>query len=259
MAYSVRGKYSNQQKYSDRQFNQVLDLLTLKANESSILQEELQKSVDRSAKYAKKGKKAGIFGKLLSFAIPGTIDDVIINAGVSAYNDRLRDRALDRSNIDMSRITYLNRAADEANRNAKQFAKDITKGMKFGDQIDTVALSALNAVVQESEAFKTAKEGFKKKWDEQTFGEKLKPKNLLEMGKDYFDAYTSELGKIKKLGLEEYQTLEDLAKVKNAVPDQTLMNLIFSGKPTPYDNMKIDLDKVFPKLKPYQFEGEDGN
>ena len=57
MAYSVRGKYSNQQKYSDRQFNQVLDLLTLKANESSILQEELQKSVDRSAKAAKKVRK----------------------------------------------------------------------------------------------------------------------------------------------------------------------------------------------------------
>lgn len=240
MAYSVRGKYSNQQKYSDRQFNQVLDLLTLKANESSILQEELQESVDRSAKYAKKGKKAGIFGAIAS-AFTGPIGDVVINAGVAAYNDRLRDRALDRSNIDMSRISYLNRAADEANRNAKQFAKDITKGMKFGDQLDTVALSALNAVVQESEAFKTAKEGFKKKWDEQTFKEKLNPKNLLEMSKDYFDAYKSELGKLSKLGLEEYQTLEGLAKVENTVPDKTLLNLIFSGKPTPYDNIKLNM------------------
>ena len=117
----------------------------------------------------------------------------------------------------MSRITYLNRAADEANRNAKQFAKDITKGMKFGDQLDTVALSALNAVVQESEAFKTAKEGFKKEWDAMTFGEKLKPKNLLEMGKDYFDAYKSELGKIKKLGLEEYQAKDLLSLVDDVL------------------------------------------
>lgn len=250
MAYSVRGKYSNQQKYSDRQFNQVLDLLTLKANESSILQEELQESVDRSAKAAKKGKKAGIFGKILSFAIPGPIDDVIINAGVAAYNDRLRDRALDKSNIDMSRITYLNRAADEANRNAKQFAKDITKGMKFGDQLDTVALSALNAVVQESEAFKTAKEGFKKEWDAMTFGEKLKPKNLLEMGKDYFDAYKSELGKIKKLGLEEYQAKDLLSLVDDVPITQSAYRNVFSGKPSIIDTSDL--------LKNFEVS-EDGN
>jgi|TARA_B100001094_G_C18187326_1_gene804689 hypothetical protein len=250
MAYSVRGKFSNQQKYSDRQFNQVLDLLTLKANESSILQEELQESVDRSAKAAKKGKTAGILGKILSFAIPGPIDDVIINAGVAAYNDRLRDKALDRSDIDMSRITYLNRAADEANRNAKQFAKDITKGMKFGDQIDTVAFSALNAVVQESEAFKTAKEGFKKEWDTMTFGEKLKPKNLLDMGKDYFDAYKSELGKIKKLGLEEYKAKDLLSLVDNVPIAESAYRNIFSGAPSIIDTNDL--------LKNFEVS-EDGN
>jgi hypothetical protein len=165
-------------------------------------------------------------------------------------NDRLRDRALDRSNIDMSRITYLNRAADEANRNAKQFAKDITKGMKFGDQIDTVALSALNAVVQESEAFKTAKEGFKKEWDTMTFGEKLKPKNLLEMGKDYFDAYKSELGKIKKLGLEEYQAKNLLSLVDDVPVTQSAYRNIFSGAPSIIDTNDL--------LKNFEVS-EDGN
>ena len=92
-----------------------------------------------------------------------------------------------------------------------------------------------------------------------TFGEKLKPKNLLEMGKDYFDAYKSELGKIKKLGLEEYQAKDLLSLVDDVPITQSAYRNVFSGKPSLYDSMKIDY-KMFPNLKPYQFEvSEDGN
>ena len=83
-----------------------------------------------------------------------------------------------------------------------------------------------------------------------TFGEKLKPKNLLDMGKDYFDAYKSELGKIKKLGLEEYKAKDLLSLVDNVPIAESAYRNIFSGAPSIIDTNDL--------LKNFEVS-EDGN
>ena len=161
MAYNVRGKYTNQEKYSTRRVNQLLDLVAIQAKDSLYIEEQAQKKVDKAVDAKKKSEKFGLFRKIAS-PFTGFIGDAILGLADAAYSDRLRDRAV--SGIDQKPVVYYKDAAANADRRVLETTKKITKGMKFGEKAVDVAKDiginqALDAI-KKSEAFANFKKEF---------------------------------------------------------------------------------------------------
>ena len=136
MAYSVRGKFINQEKYSTRRVNQLLDLTAIQAKDSLYIEEQAQKAIDKAAKAKKKSERFGLFRKIAS-PFTGLVGDALLGLADAAYSDRLRDKAI--SGIDQRPVVYYGDAAANADRKVKEATKQITKGMKFGDKAIDVA------------------------------------------------------------------------------------------------------------------------
>ena len=136
MAYSVRGKFINQEKYSTRRVNQLLDLTAIQAKDSLYIEEQAQKAIDKAAKAKKKSERFGLFRKIAS-PFTGFIGDALLGLADATYSDRLRDKAI--SGINQSPVVYYGDAAANAYRRVKEATKQITKGMKFGDKAIDVA------------------------------------------------------------------------------------------------------------------------
>tara|TARA_Y100001973_G_C5200684_1_gene337369 strand:+ start:1479 stop:2156 length:678 start_codon:yes stop_codon:yes gene_type:complete len=136
MAYSVRGKFINQEKYSTRRVNQLLDLTAIQAKDSLYIEEQAQKAIDKAAKAKKKSERFGLFRKIAS-PFTGFIGDALLGLADATYSDRLRDKAI--SGINQSPVVYYGDAAANADRRVKEATKQITKGMKFGDKAIDVA------------------------------------------------------------------------------------------------------------------------
>ena len=76
MAYSVRGKFQNQTKYSNRKYNQLLDLMRVQAEDTI----EIERQVNKRLKKASQAGNLGLISdvaKFITAATPTAIDDVI--------------------------------------------------------------------------------------------------------------------------------------------------------------------------------------
>ena len=193
MAYNVRGKYTNQEKYSTRRVNQLLDLVAIQAKDSLYIEEQAQKKVDKAVDAKKKSEKFGLFRKIAS-PFTGFIGDAILGLADAAYSDRLRDRAV--SGIDQKPVVYYKDAAANADRRVLETTKKITKGMKFGEKAVDVAKDiginqALDAI-KKSEAFANFKKEFDVDFDmvkEKGLGEG----RLIDLAKDGKNFYLQEM------------------------------------------------------------------
>ena len=154
MAYSVRGKYSNQEKYSDRRVNQLLDLTAIQAKDSLLIEEGAQRAVDKASDAVKKSSKFGFIRKALNF-VPG-VNLATKAVLAAAYADRLRDNSI-RGLDNLDQITYYGDAAAAADKQVLETTKKMTKGMKFGDKaLDAakdLALDKALEAIKKSEAF----------------------------------------------------------------------------------------------------------
>jgi|TARA_R100000084_G_scaffold63217_1_gene27369 hypothetical protein len=157
MAYSVRGKYSNQEKYSDRRVNQLLDLTAIQAKDSLLIEEGAQRAVDKASDAVKKSSKFGFIRKALNF-VPGVnlATKAVLAIADAAYADRLRDNSI-RGLDNLDQITYYGDAAAAADKQVLETTKKMTKGMKFGDKaLDAakdLALDKALEAIKKSEAF----------------------------------------------------------------------------------------------------------
>ena len=193
MAYNVRGKYTNQEKYSTRRVNQLLDLVSIQAKDSLYIEEQAQKKVDKAVDAKKKGETFGFLRRIAS-PFTGFIGDAILGLADAAYSDRLRDRAV--SGIDQKPVVYYKDAAANADRRVLETTKKITKGMKFGEKAVDVAKDiginqALDAI-KKSEAFAN----FKKEFDadfEVLKKEGLGEGRLIDLTKDGKNFYVKEM------------------------------------------------------------------
>ena len=213
MAYSVRGKYTNQEKYSTRRVNQLLDLVAIQAKDSLYIEEQAQKAIDKAAKAKKKSERFGLFRKIAS-PFTGFIGDAILGLADATYSDRLRDKAI--SGIDQAPVVYYGDAAAYADRRVKEATKEITKGMKFGDKAIGIAKDigvnqALSAI-KNSEAFAKFKTEFDTDFNV-IQKEGLGKGRLIDLAKDGKDFYLQEMKRFFGNPTEyleankEYQTL----------------------------------------------------
>ena len=198
MAYSVRGKFINQNKYSTRRVNQLLDLTAIQAKDSLIIEEQAQKAIDKAAKAKKKSERFGLFRKIAS-PFTGLVGDALLGLADAAYSDRLRDKAI--SGIDQRPVVYYGDAAANADRKVKEATKQITKGMKFGDKAVDVAKDI--GINQALDTIKNSKAyaDFKKDFDadfEVLKKEGLGEGRLLDLTKDGANFYLKEMKKFFK-------------------------------------------------------------
>ena len=198
MAYSVRGKYTNQEKYSTRRANQLLDLTAIQAKDSLYIEEQAQKAIDKAAKAKKKSERFGLFRKIAS-PFTGFIGDAILGLADAAYSDRLRDKAI--SGINQSPVVYYGDAAANADRRVKEATKQITKGMKFGDKaIDVAKDIGINQAldtIKKSKAFADFKKDFDADFDVLK-KEGLGEGRLLDLTKGGTNFYLKEMKKFFK-------------------------------------------------------------
>lgn len=157
MAYSVRGKYINQEKYSDRRVNQLLDLTAIQAKDSLLIEEGAQRAIDKASDAVKKSGKFGFIRKALNF-VPGVnlATKAVMAIADAAYSDRLRDKSI-RGLGNLDQVTYYGDAAAAADKQVLETTKKMTKGMKFGDKaLDAakdLALDKALEAIKKSEAF----------------------------------------------------------------------------------------------------------
>ena len=198
MAYSVRGKYTNQEKYSTRRVNQLLDLTAIQAKDSLYIEEQAQKAIDKAAKAKKKSERFGLFRKIAS-PFTGFIGDALLGLAAATYSDRLRDKAI--SGIDQSPVVYYGDAAANADRRVKEATKQITKGMKFGDKaIDVAKDIGINQAldtIKKSKAFADFKKDFDADFDVLK-KEGLGEGRLLDLTKGGTNFYLKEMKKFFK-------------------------------------------------------------
>ena len=198
MAYNVRGKYTNQEKYSTRRVNQLLDLVAIQAKDSLYIEEQAQKKVDKAVDAKKKSEKFGLFRKIAS-PFTGFIGDAILGLADAAYSDRLRDRAV--SGIDQKPVVYYKDAAANADRKVRETTKKITEGMQFGSKAIDIAKDiginqALDAI-KNSKAYADFKKDFDADFDVLK-KEGLGEGRLLDLTKDGKNFYLQEMKKFFK-------------------------------------------------------------
>ncbi len=224
MAYSVRGKYTNQEKYSTRRVNQLLDLVAIQAKDSLYIEEQAQKAIDKAAKAKKKSDRFGLFRKAASIFTP-VLGDAILGLADAAYSDRLRDKSI--SGIDQRPVVYYGDAAANADRRVKEATKEITKGMKFGDKAIDVAkdigISQALEAIKNSEAFADFKEGFDA--DFEVLQDKgLGEGRLIDLTKDGKNFYVKEMKEFFK-NPSDYLEAVKLYQDKNN-PSRQLLNFL---------------------------------
>ena len=198
MAYNVRGKYTNQEKYSTRRVNQLLDLVAIQAKDSLYIEEQAQKKVDKAVDAKKKGETFGFLRRIAS-PFTGFIGDAILGLADAAYSDRLRDRAV--SGIDQKPVVYYKDAAANADRRVRETTKKITEGMQFGSKAIDIAKDiginqALDAI-KNSKAYADFKKDFDADFDVLK-KEGLGEGRLLDLTKDGKNFYLQEMKKFFK-------------------------------------------------------------
>tara|TARA_R100000742_G_C4277062_1_gene98614 strand:- start:1791 stop:2582 length:792 start_codon:yes stop_codon:yes gene_type:complete len=171
-AYNVRGKYTNQAKYSNKGFNQMLDLIKVKAADTLYIEEQVQKRLDKVSKAGDIGMLGNIL-KLGTGISSNKIDDWIFGTAEAAYLDHRASNA--RGGIDTSKVQYLGDAAKNIDLEVKELSKKYTEDLKFGNRMKDLGLDVAFDVIKDSEGWQKFEENMKTKWSEATedyhFGE----------------------------------------------------------------------------------------
>lgn len=189
MSYNVRGKYAQQAKYSNRGFNQMLDLIKVKSADTVLIEDLIQRRIDKAANAGDIGPFGTIMKGITSLT-PGKIDDLLWGTAEAAWLDKRRSDAI--GGIDTSGVQYLGDAAKNADMEVLRLSKDLTKGLKFGDKLKDVGWDVAWDVVQDSEGFKNFKDEMKVKWGELTEDFKFGEGKFIDFVKEGTEGFLSE-------------------------------------------------------------------
>lgn len=189
MAYSVRGRFTNQERYSNRRANQLLQLTKTKARDTQILEEALQKALDATEKAASRGEVFNLVTSVLGFAIPGPVDDMVLKTINAAKQDSLRDDALKAGQIDMSEIDYLKKASQNAQTQLEKAQLKMLEPMKFSTRFTQDVVPV--ALMTFGDIFKSEKfDEFRKAYEE---GGEFANASLLDRTKEGAKLFFQEL------------------------------------------------------------------
>jgi hypothetical protein len=160
--YNVRGTFTNQRKYSQHGFHQLLELARVKALDTI----EIENQVKARVKKMEKAAKGGSWGKFLDAAdfiagfTPTFFDDAVIGTAKSINYDKLRARAV--GGIDTSNVQFLGQAAKDASFKMKELSKKHLDKLKFSNTIGDVGIDLMFKAVMESDAVQDKLESYRK-------------------------------------------------------------------------------------------------
>ena len=160
--YNVRGTFTNQRKYSQHGFHQLLELARVKALDTI----EIENQVEARVKKMEKAAKGGSWGKFLDAAdfiagfTPTFFDDAVIGTAKSINYDKLRAKAV--GGIDTSNVQFLGQAAKDASFKMKELSKKNLEKLKFSNTIGDVGIDLMFKAVMESDAVQDKLESYRK-------------------------------------------------------------------------------------------------
>ena len=160
--YNVRGTFTNQRKYSQHGFHQLLELARVKALDTI----EIENQVKARVKKMETAAKGGSWGKFLDAAdfiagfTPTFFDDAVIGTAKSINYDKLRAKAV--GGIDTSNVQFLGQAAKDASLKMKELSKKNLEKLKFSNTIGDVGIDLMFKAVMESDAVQDKLEGYRK-------------------------------------------------------------------------------------------------
>ena len=160
--YNVRGTFTNQRKYSQHGFHQLLELARVKALDTI----EIENQVKARVKKMERAAKGGSWGKFLDAAdfiagfTPTFFDDAVIGTAKSINYDKLRAKAV--GGIDTSNVQFLGQAAKDASLKMKELSKKNLEKLKFSNTIGDVGIDLMFKAVMESDAVQDKLESYRK-------------------------------------------------------------------------------------------------
>ncbi len=185
MAYSVRGKFQNQSKYSNRKYNQLLDLMRVQAEDTI----EIEKQVNKRLKKATNAGNLGLISNVANFitaATPTKIDDVVLKLTEGAILDKRRSAAI--GGIDTSNVKFLKAAANNADMEVRDLTRQLTEGLQFKNAVKDAGITEALKVISQSESFEKVGDKLKKSFDDidlkGQFGTGGNVKDLLSLVKE---------------------------------------------------------------------------
>ena len=231
MAYSVRGKFQNQTKYSNRKYNQLLDLMRVQAEDTI----EIERQVNKRLKKASQAGNLGLISDVAKFvtaATPTAIDDVVLKLAEGAILDKRRSDAI--GGIDTSGVKFLKAAANNADMEVRDLTRQLTEGLQFKNAVKDAGITEALKVISQSESFEKVGDKLKKSFDDIDFKGQLgtggNVKDLLSLVKEgtgelvkEYKEYFSDPGEYLKQ-LDRYQNPE---KYRNN--NALLMSMALSG------------------------------
>ena len=185
MAYSVRGKFQNQTKYSNRKYNQLLDLMRVQAEDTI----EIERQVNKRLKKASQAGNLGLISDVAKFvtaATPTAIDDVVLKLAEGAILDKRRSDAI--GGIDTSNVKFLKAAANNADMEVRDLTRQLTEGLQFKNAVKDAGITEALKVISQSENFEKVGDRLKESFDDIDFKGQLftggNVKDLLSLVKE---------------------------------------------------------------------------
>ena len=166
MAYSVRGKFQNQTKYSNRKYNQLPDLMRVQAEDTI----EIERQVNKRLKKASQAGNLGLISDVAKFvtaATPTAIDDVVLKLAEGAILDKRRRDAI--GGIDTSNVKFLKAAANNADMEVRDLTRQLTEGLQFKNAVKDAGITEALKVISQSESFEKVGDRLKESFDDIDF------------------------------------------------------------------------------------------
>ena len=231
MAYSVRGKFQQQSRYSNRKYNQLLDLMRVQAEDTIEIERQVNKRLNKASKAGDLGLISDV-AKFVTAATPTAIDDVVLKLTEGAILDKRRSDAI--GGIDTSNVKFLKAAANNADMEVRDLTRQLTEGLQFKNAVKDAGITDALKVISKSENFAKVGDRLKKSFDDIDFKGQLftggNVQDLLSLVKEgtgelvkEYKEYFSDPGKYLK-EVDKYQNPE---KYRNN--NALLMNMALSS------------------------------
>ena len=253
MAYSVRGKFQQQSKYSNRRYNQLLDLMKVKAEDTIEIERQVNARAKKAANAGDLGPLAAIVDAI-TLATPTKIDDTFNTLIQGAILDKRRSNAI--GGIDTDKVQFLKAAANNADMQVRDLTRQLTEGLQFKNAVKKVGVDKALKAISESEAFEKVsdklKEGFKDIDFKGQFGSGDNMRDLLSLVKEgtgelvnQFKEYYEDPGDYIK-EVSKYQNPELYRNNLDLFKSMSLSNLGKNNQSFyPYGQYGFNLDNIF--------------
>ena len=185
MAYSVRGKFQNQTKYSNRKYNQLLDLMRVQAEDTIEIERQVNARLKKAANAGNLGLLDDI-GGFITAVTPTGIDDAVFTLVKGAVLDKRRSDAI--GGIDTSNVKFLKAAANNADMEVRDLTRQLTEGLQFKNAVKDAGITEALKVISQSESFEKVGDKLKQSFDDIDFKGQLftggNVKDLLSLVKE---------------------------------------------------------------------------